>query len=171
MAIRPQGRLAVLTVQVTLRPISAADFALEKEFVKRLSPQTGYQRLMSARRPTLEELKRWTQIDPEREYALIATIPFEGRERQVGVARYAMDAGRDAEVAIVVSDEWQGRGLGRRLLAELVRAARLRGVRRLYGTTFSSNVPMRELARKLGFALSGDARSASVTNLSLDIRG
>jgi RimJ/RimL family protein N-acetyltransferase len=156
-------------MEATLRPISAADFALEKEFVKRLSPQTGYQRLMSARRPSPEELRRWTQPDPEREYVLIATIPFEGRERQVGVARYAMDAGGDAEVAIVVSDEWQGRGLGRRLLAELVQAARARGVRRLYGTTFSSNVPMRELARKLGFALSGDARSASVTNLSLEI--
>src|SRR4051812_15874946 len=170
MAIRAQGRLAVLTMEVTLRPISAADFALEKEFVKRLSPQTGYQRLMSARRPSLEELRKWTQIDPEREYALIATIPFEARERQIGVARYAMDAGRDAEVAIVISDEWQGRGLGRRLLSELVRAARLRGVRRLYGTTFSTSVPMRELARKLGFALSGDARSATVTNLSLDVR-
>jgi len=153
-----------------LRPISAADFALEKEFVKRLSPQTGYQRLMSARRPSLEELRRWTQPDPEREYVLIATIPFEGRERQVGVARYAMDAGGDAEVAIVVSDDWQGRGLGRRLLSELVQAARARGVRRLYGTTFSSNVPMRELARKLVFALSGDARSATVTNLSLHVR-
>ena len=156
-------------MEVTLRPIAAADFALEKEFVKRLSPQTGYQRLMSARRPSLEELRRWTQPDPQREYVLIATVPFEGRERQVGVARYAMDAGRNAEVAIVVSDDWQGRGLGRRLLSERVEAARQRGVRRLYGTTFSSNVPMRELARKLGFALSGDARSASVTNLSLEI--
>jgi hypothetical protein len=44
---------------ITIRPISEADLALEQEFVDGLSASTGYQRLMSARRPSLEELRRF----------------------------------------------------------------------------------------------------------------
>src|SRR6267143_2678935 len=76
---------------ITIRPICAADLALEQEFVNGLSAPTGYQRLMSARRPSLEELRRFTDIDYERELALIATTPVQGRERQVGVARYVKE--------------------------------------------------------------------------------
>ena len=90
---------------ITIRPISAADLALEQEFVDGLSASTGYQRLMSARRPSFEELRRFTDIDPERELALIATTLVKGRERQIGVARYVKDESSpsDAEFGIVVS--------------------------------------------------------------------
>ena len=63
---------------ITIRPISAADLALEQEFVDGLSASTGYQRLMSARRLSLEELRRFTDINHERELALIATTPVQG---------------------------------------------------------------------------------------------
>src|SRR4249920_4165931 len=105
---------------VTIRPISAADLALEQEFVEGLSASTGYQRLMSARHLSLEELRHLTDIDPERELALIATTLVEDRERQIGVARYVKEPrSSDAEFAIVLSDDWQRRGLGSRLLATL----------------------------------------------------
>ena len=76
---------------ITIRPISAADLALEEEFVNGLSATTGYQRLMSARRPSLEEIKRFTDINHERELALIATTLVQGKERQIGVARYVKE--------------------------------------------------------------------------------
>jgi len=155
---------------VTIRPIRAADLALEQEFVSGLSAPTGYQRLMSARRPSLEELVRFTDIDGERELALIATTPAQGGERQIGVARYAKESSPgEAEFAIVLSDDWQGRGLGTRLLASLVAAATSRGVRRLVGTTLSENAGMLALGRKLGFKLASDPRSAMITNLTLDL--
>ena len=155
---------------VTIRPISAADLALEQEFVDGLSARTGYQRLMSVRRPSLEELKRLTDIDRERELALIATTPVHGRERQIGVARYVKEpAPGDAEFAIVLSDGWQGRGLGTRLLGSLLVAARSDGVRRLTGTTMSDNDGMTKLARKLGFTLAKDAGTASITNMTIDL--
>src|SRR2546421_2655435 len=155
---------------ITIRPICAADLALEQEFVNGLSAPTGYQRFMSSRRPSLEELRRFTDIDPERELALIATTPVQGRERQIGVARYVKESSPgDAEFAVVLSDDWQGRGLGTRLLASLLVAARKHGVRRLVGTTLSVNTGMRALARKLGFKLAADPRSALVTNLTLDL--
>ena len=66
---------------------------------------------MSARRLSLEELRRFTDINHERELALIATTPVQGKERQIGVARYVKESSSgDAEFAIVLSDDWQDAG-------------------------------------------------------------
>jgi RimJ/RimL family protein N-acetyltransferase len=154
---------------VTIRPISAADLDLEQEFVDGLSAPTAYQRLMSVRRPSLEELKRLTDIDPQREHALIATTRVQGKERQVGVARYVKDASGNAEFAIVLSDDWQGRGLGTKLLISLLAAAKSHGVRRVVGITLSENAAMLALGRRLGFKLARDPQSATITNLTLDL--
>ena len=155
---------------VLVRPIEPGDFELERAFVARLSPRTRYQRLMSARTPQPAELQRWTRIDPEREAALIATVDSGGRERQVGVARYAMeDAEDDADFAIVIADEWQGRGLGAHLLSALIDLARRSGLRRLRGITFSENRPMLGLARRLGFKLSLEPGAGFLRGLSLEL--
>jgi acetyltransferase len=156
---------------ITIRPICATDLALEQEFVNGLSARTSYQRLMSGRRPSLDELRRFTDINHERELALIATAPIQGKERQIGVARYVKQESSpgDAEFAIVLSDDWQGRGLGTKLLASLLVAAKSRGVRRLVGTALSVNSGMLALARKLGFTLAPDLRSATIKNLTLDL--
>ena len=71
--------------EVTIRPIARADLALEQEFVNGLSRQTGYQRLLSGRRLSPEEVRRFTDIDPNRECALIATTRDSGGEREIGV--------------------------------------------------------------------------------------
>ena len=154
---------------VTIRQITAADYDLEDEFVSALSPATGYQRLMSARRPSAQEIRRFTDIDTTREIALIATTLVGGRERQIGVARCVKDenAPGDAEFAIVLADEWQHRGLGKKLLSSLVAAARANGVRRVVATTLSSNEGMLALARRLGFSLALNPASATITNLTL----
>ena len=154
---------------VTIRPISAADLTLEQEFVNGLSPSTGYQRLMSARKLSLEELIRLTNIDTEHELALIATTPVLGREREIGVARYVKEGTcGEAEFAIVLSDDWQGRGLGSKLLASLIAAAKRHGVRRLFGMTMSTNEGMLALGRKLGFKVASDPGSATIKILTLD---
>ena len=156
---------------VTLRPIEPGDFALEQAFVAGLSAATGYMRLLSARRPSLDEIRRFTEIDPKCEFAVIATLIHDGKEQQVGVARYVKEHCSDvAEFAIVVSDAWQGRGLGTELLASLIAAARQRGVRRLNGITLSENAGMLGLARKLGFR-AATGTPASETNLTLDLAG
>src|SRR5712691_5893887 len=152
---------------INIRPICAADLALEQEFVNGLSAPPGYQRFLSTKRHSLEELWRFTDIDYEREMALIATTPVQVRERQIGVVRYVKGSSTgDAEFAIVLSDDWQARGLGTRLLASLLVAAKNHGVRRLVATTLSENGRMLALGRKLGFKLAADTRSAIVTNLT-----
>ena len=156
---------------VTIRPIRAADFALERAFVDGLSTATGYQRLMSTRRPSNEEIRRFTDIDPERELALIAVTVVDGTERQVGVARYVKDEHTpdEAEFAVVLSDAWQRCGLGTKLLTALVDAARSQGVRRLVATTLSANSGMLALARRMGFRLELNPASATITNLTVDL--
>lgn len=156
---------------VSIRPIHTADLELEREFVAGLSPMTGYHRLMSTRTPSPAELRRFTDIDPAREVALIATTEIDGRERQIGVARYVKDESRqgEAEFAIVLADAWQRRGLGGRLLASLIDDAKRQGLQRLVGTTLSENEGMLQLARRLGFGVALDRDSPTVTNLALDL--
>ena len=116
---------------------------------------------------TREYLERLTRVDYSRDMALAATLMLE-REILIGVARYVLDADQaDAEFAIVVADGWQGRGIGRRLIERLAAIARRRGVRRLYGEILSTNRPMLELVRKLGFASSRSPDDATVTRAIL----
>ncbi|MCP3710690.1 GNAT family N-acetyltransferase [Paraburkholderia sp. CNPSo 3274] len=154
---------------VLLRSIEPGDYDIEEAFVNGLSQSTRYKRLMSARRPTSDEIHRWTHIDRRREGAVIAVIVIEGVERQVGVARYAMEKGdHDAgECAIAVSDAWQRRGLGAQLLTALIELARRSGLKRLYGTTLAENEAMVGLALRFGFQVSYHADAGYVWDLSL----
>jgi RimJ/RimL family protein N-acetyltransferase len=155
--------------RVLLRAIEPADFTIEEAFVNGLSRSTLYGRLMSARRPTTDEIHGWTQIDRQREGAVIAVVVIDGLEREVGVARYAMEQGDydAAECAIVIDDAWQGRGLGAHLLSTLIELARRSGLKRLYGATLSENAAMVGLALRLGFQVSYHTDAGYVRDLSL----
>jgi acetyltransferase len=97
-------------------------------------------------------LARFTQLDYDRELALVA---LHGGEF-VAVGRYAPTPdGETAEFALVVADEWQGRGLGRILLERLREEARKAGYKALYGNIMEANHEMLELARRLGFTQEG----------------
>jgi acetyltransferase len=157
--------------QVTpcLRPIRAEDLPLLKEFVDGLSPRTSYLRLLSPRRPSDEELRRWTDVDPSREQALIATELDGSRHVMVGVARYVLEENGDADFAIVIADNWQRRRIGRMLMLGLIRAATQGGVRTLRGVTASENTPMLALARSLGFRATRAPGSGIETHLGLSL--
>ncbi|MDB5860822.1 MAG: GCN5-like N-acetyltransferaser [Ramlibacter sp.] len=154
---------------IIIRSIRDTDLPLMQEFVRTLSRNTAYQRLMSPRTPSDEELRRWTEIDSSREHALVAIGSDASLKRILGVARYVMQSGGEAEFAAVLADDWQGRGLGRELLTRLVAAASRRGLQRLTGTTLSTNAPMLALARALGFRFSRVPGSAFVTTLTRDL--
>ena len=158
------GEIAALT----LRPIRASDLPLLREFVRHLSRDTGYKRLLSGRTPTEEELRRWTAIDASREGAVVAIGNVAHGERLVGVARYVMESPDETDFAIVLADAWQGRGLGRELMAMLITAAREHGVRKLSGTALTTNVAMRSLARAMGFQATRLSDALAIM-LSLDL--
>ena len=161
MAIHPypselEGRLALRDGSTVLvRPIRPEDAALEKRFVEGLSTKSRYQRFLNQMAELPPQLMaRFTQLDYDREIALVALAP--GGGEFIGVGRYAPNAdGTSAEFALTVADAWQGRGLGRALLEKLVGCARAAGYAALDGTILSANSEMLELAARLGFERNG----------------
>ena len=161
MAIHPYPAKFVRTWElpdgrtVTLRPIRTEDAEIEQEFVKCLSAESRYFRFMDTLRElTPKMLVRFTQIDYEREMAFIATIEEGGREVEIGVVRYITNPdGQTCEYALVVTDAWHRRGLGRRLMELLIEVARARGLKAMVGHVLSNNQAMLELCSDLGFVI------------------
>lgn len=156
IAIHPYPTLLVSHWQlpdgtdVTIRPIRPEDAEIEQAFIRNLSERSRYYRFMqSIRELTPQMLARFTQIDYDREMALVAVIA--GRE--VGVARYITNPdGESCEFAIVVADEWQRRGIAHRFMAQLMEIARNRDLKRMEGDILADNHEMLALAEELGFS-------------------
>jgi len=177
MAIHPYPGNLAQTVElsdgtlVTIRPIRPEDALIEKNFVDGLSQQSRYFRFMySLNRLTPEMLSRFTQIDYDREMALIATIEEDGTEREIGVTRYSTlpDSGT-CEFAIVVADDWQNKGLARRLLGALIDAARYRRYRRMTGVVLKENRRMLDFVAALGFQSEPSAEDPDLVEVVLEL--
>ncbi len=138
---------------ITIRPLRPEDAALEKRFVKQLSPEAKFFRFMNALQELSQDmLVRLTQLDYDRELALVAVIDSGVEEIELGVARYFTNPdGETAEFAVVVADEWQHRGLGTRLMSCLFDAAREKGLKSFRGEILADNVKMLGLMRRLAF--------------------
>ena len=137
---------------VDVRPIRPEDAEMEVAFVRGLSDVSRRARFMGLMRelpPSM--LARFTQIDYDREMALVAlSREADGRELEIGVARYVINPdGSSAEFAIVVADAWQGRGLGVRLLGLLAQVGRARGVGVHRGIGEHCHTPRRRPARRV----------------------
>lgn len=157
--------------QVMLRPIRPEDAGIERDFIAALSPESLRLRFLSGMRTlTPAALARFTQIDYDREMALVAVQDVQGREREIGVCRYiTLPDGESCEYAIVVSDAWQGRGLGRCMMARLAEVARARGLRKMTGFVLSANAPMLALCEELGFTSQADPDDAQMRLVQLDL--
>ena len=151
----------------SLRPVRHDDGALEEAFVRDLSLESRYQRMLSGGvKVTPEWIESMTHIDYDRHMAFAVTTVRDGVEQFVGVARYVVDpAALRAEVAIVVGDAWQGQGLGRRLLTTLLEHAQGAGIREAVGVVLATNRAMLRLARSMGFAVSAEPGDATVMRI------
>jgi acetyltransferase len=113
-------------------------------------------------------LVRFTQIDYDREMAFVATLGERGAEREIGVCRYVTNPDGDScEFALVVADEWQRKGLGRRMMAQLIEVARARGLREMLGHVLAENQPMLALCEELGFESSPSREGPQVRRVLL----
>jgi acetyltransferase len=156
--------------QATVRAIRPEDAALEREFVHRLSEQSRFLRFMFGLQDlTPAMLSKFTQIDYDRELALIVVLEStQGSQQQIGVARYiTLPDEETCEFAIVVSDEWQGRGVARPLFHRLIAAARERGIRVMTGVTLRENSRMIDLSRSLGFTTRVDIDEPDLVHMTL----
>ena len=121
-----------------LRVIQASDAERLCRLFYRLSPESVYRRFFTLYSdPPAGALHKLVDLDHDTREALVAVVDDE----IVGVARYSVTEPGVAEVAVVVEDAWQGRGLGRRLLACVAALARVHGVHTLTATVLAENRP------------------------------
>ena len=177
MAIHPYPRNLVQKAEltggrkVTIRPIRPEDAIIEQAFVNGLSEQSRYFRFMySMAHITADMLSRFTQIDYDREMALIATVDSEDGEHQVGVARYStLSDASSCEFAIVVGDDWQNKGLARRLMRALIEAARERRYTRMTGVVLKENHRMIEFSKSIGFRVETSHDEPDLVDVVLEL--
>jgi acetyltransferase len=157
--------------QITLRPIRPEDAEIEHEFVKNLSPEAKYYRFMhTLRELSLAQLIRFTQIDYDREMAFVAVIEADGREEEIGVARYVTNPdGESCEFAIVVADIWKGEGVAGALMRALIESARSRGLRVMGSPILAENKRMLKFVAGLGFKVSTHPYDSSLKQAELDL--
>lgn len=145
---------AVLTdgTRIHMRLVRADDKALMREAWDRVSSESRYRRFLCAKSALSDaELRYLTELDNENHVAIGASWRRDGVEQAIGVARFIRlrDRPGAAEPAIVVTDDAQGRGLGRLLLTRLAAAAIERGVERFVCDVLASNDAMRALLHEL----------------------
>ena len=149
-ALEWQGR------RLLIRPIRPEDETTLADLIASLDPADARMRFFGTmRKLPRSQLARFTQIDYDREMALVAIErDGDGIERSLGEVRVVADPDNAvADFAIVVRSDMKGKGLGRLLLQSIVDYCRSRGTGRLCGETLGANLRMQHLARDLGFSL------------------
>ncbi len=153
---------------VTIRPIRPEDEPLMVEFHRTLSERSVYMRYFGwmklDQRTAHERLARMCFLDYDRQIALVAErIGEDGKREIVAVGRMAkLPHTSEAEVAFIVSDAFQGRGLGTEILHRFIDFAKDERLKTLRATLLRENRPMRKLLEKFGFQFSGDVREESL---------
>lgn len=141
--------------EVTVRPLRMSDEEPLQDLFYRLSDQSTYRRFLAFKRThPHEEMQDLVDLDFQGNMALVVTATRECTEELVAMARYDVEpATRLAEIAFVVRDEWQGKGLGTLLMQRLTAIARARGLAGFSAEVHSSNKPMMVVFHNSGHKL------------------
>jgi len=136
---------------VHVRPIRPEDEPKVKELFESLSEQTMHYRFFhSIKDITHEMLVRYCHNDYDREIALVA----EHEGKLVGMSRLMFDPGESsAEFSVVVTDSWQNKGLGSKLVKKIIDVAKTKQLEKVYATVIRENFAMKHLAEKLEFSV------------------
>jgi acetyltransferase len=161
--------------KLAVRPIRPEDAELERRFIAGLSETTRYFRFFyNLHELTPAMLGRFTQVDYDRELALLALAPDAegpGGVAIAAIARYVANVDHEsAEFAIVVADAWQGRGVATRLMKALIARARKKGLTRLVGTVLRTNQAMLRFSQALGFTVRDDPEDPEQVDVELALR-
>jgi len=140
--------------ELFIRPIRPEDASLLVELFGSLSQQSVHFRFFGPLKmlsPGM--LARFTQIDYDREIALVALLGTEPNEKMLGVARVITDIynRKNAEFSVVVGDPWHGKGIGAELLKRCLSISKERGIENVKGIVLPENTQMLALGKKLGF--------------------
>ncbi len=137
--------------RVRIRPILPEDETRLVTLYGRLSQHTAYQRFFTVmNRLPPDWAHYFANVDYRRRMALVVERDLEWRPELIGVARYEPSDEEDtAEVALVVQDYWQGKGLGTLLLEEILRAGEANGIRQFRAYVLADNRRMLAMLSRL----------------------
>jgi len=149
----PETRTTMLLddgTEIGFRSIRPTDEPLMKDLFYALSQQTVYYRFMSRmKRIPRKEIQQFVYIDHRTDVAIVGTVPEASGEEIVAIGRYYLDAASNrAEVAFVVRDQWQGRGIGTYLLRHLIVIAKRHGIAGFTAEVLRENRAMQRVLHK-----------------------
>ena len=150
---------------ILIRPLRPEDEPLLGELLNSLAPEDSRMRFFdSIRNLPRSRIARFTQIDYDREMALVAVQrQSDGREAALGEVRAVADPdGLVADFAVVVASPLKGQGLGRLLLQQIIDYCRARGIGELRGETLAGNLRMQRLATAFGFTTATGADRGAI---------
>jgi len=140
---------------VIVRPVRLTDERPLQELFYRLSDESTYRRFMAyKRRHPHEDMQALVDLDYEQSMALLAEVEEGDQRRIIAMTRYDVDpATQLADIAFVVRDEWQGRGVGALLMRRMSEIARARGLAGFTADLFATNRPMLAVFQRSGLTL------------------
>ncbi|MFZ5584830.1 MAG: GNAT family N-acetyltransferase [Thermodesulfobacteriota bacterium] len=142
--------------QVLMRPVKATDERMVQEFFYSMSDREVYYRFLHAIKAfPRKDMQRMVNIDYHREMAVVAVTGDMGHEQIAGLGRYVLGAGEYPEVDFAVRDSFQGKGLGRVIMASLVAIAKDRGYPGISAFVMPDNQASLHILYSLGFAVTG----------------
>lgn len=141
--------------EILFRPIKPTDETLLAEMLYSLSPASVRTRYMTQNmRFPHREVQQITNIDYHSDMAIVGTVPSVSGEHVVAIAQYFLDPKtKSAEIAFVVLDEWQQKGMGTLLLHYLTQIAKQRNVKRLYAKVLPQNKAMLAVFHNSGYQI------------------
>ena len=143
---------------IRLRPIRRDDCEQSLALVSRLSPRAKYLRIHQVpRETTIHNALRYCTVDYKNTFAIVAEVRREQREEIVGLARYSRLPDKpSAEVAFAVQDDYQGRGIGTRLMEALVKAALENGITMFEAEVLMENQEGMTIVQNYGFHVTAE---------------
>ncbi len=147
--------------RITVRPIMPEDAPRLVDLFSRLSKETIYFRFLADLKSLPEEwLPRFTRIDYASDVVMVAGKEIDYRERILGVCRIMRrPESTRAEMAVVVEDAWQNKGIGTIIVLRSMGIAKDVGIKVLWGNASADNVKTLIWARKLGFSSRRDPQT------------
>jgi acetyltransferase len=156
--------------EVLLRPIKPEDEPMEHEMLTSLSEKTLRERFFQAIKHITHEMHvRFCNIDYDREMAIVAEHREGEKRRILGIGRLIIEPeGRSGEFAVVVHDDFHGKGMGYKLVDMMIGFAQEKGLEEVYALVQSDNTKMLSLCRKLGFGIESLPEKISRVRLPLN---
>jgi len=142
-------------LKILFRPIKPTDEAMIQELFYSLSEDSIYYRFFHRTQVMPhKKVQRFTTVDYQKDMAIVGVVEEYGREKIIAVGRYSLEPDSNmAEAALLVHDDWQGRGIGTRLLKYLIQIAKSRNIAGFKAQVLAENRAPLHMAHKTGYTV------------------